>query len=224
MSFKKPRALIFDVDGTMAETEETHRKSFNMAFADAGLDWNWNTAAYAELLTTTGGKERISRYVAEQKIEHISPADIANIHATKNRIYADSLMNGGLSLRPGIALLISDAKVANLKLGIATTTSRSNLVALLLCCFGPDGENKFDAVVCGEDVQRKKPDPEVYLLCLEKLQVGSAHAIAFEDSGVGLKAALTAGLKTVITPSIFTTKDNFSGASEVLADLTQFKL
>ncbi len=224
MSFHRPRALNFDVDGTLAETEETHRKSLNKAFADAGLDWKWSKLVYAALLTTTGGKERIARYVTEQKIKHISQADIANIQVVKNRIYADSLMNGGLSLRPGVARLISDAKMANLKLGIATTTSRSNLLALLLCCFGPDGKNRFDSLVCGEDVQLKKPDPEVYLLCLEKLKVESHETIAFEDSGVGLRSALAAGLKTVITPTIFTKKENFSGASQVLADLTPFRL
>ncbi len=221
---EKLRALIFDVDGTLAETEDIHRRSFNTAFQNAGLNWKWDRPAYAALLTTTGGKERITRYVAEQNLPHIFPADIALLHAAKNTIYADTLASGGLSLRPGVAQLIADARNANLKLGVATTTSKSNLVALLQCCFGPKSESVFDVMVCGEDVHRKKPDPEVYVSCLAKLQVEPHEAIAFEDSGIGLKAALAAGVRTVITPSIFTTKDNFSGAAEILADLAQFRL
>lgn len=221
---EKLRALIFDVDGTLAETEDIHRRSFNTAFQNAGLNWKWDRPAYAALLTTTGGKERITRYVAEQNLPHIFPAYIALLHAAKNTIYADTLASGGLSLRPGVAQLIADARNANLKLGVATTTSKSNLVALLQCCFGTKSESVFDVMVCGEDVHRKKPDPEVYASCLAKLRVRSHEAIAFEDSGVGLKAALAAGVRTVITPSIFTTKDNFSGAAEILADLAQFRL
>jgi HAD superfamily hydrolase (TIGR01509 family) len=220
----KLRALIFDVDGTLAETEDTHRRSFNKAFQNAGLNWKWDKPAYSALLTTTGGKERITRYVAEQKLSDLSPADIALLHTAKNALYAGTLASGGLSLRPGVAQLIADARTANLKLGVATTTSKSNLVALLQCCFGPKSGSVFDVMVCGEDVARKKPDPEVYVSCLAKLQVELHEAIAFEDSGIGLKAALAAGLRTVITPSVFTTKDNFSGASEVLADLAQFRL
>lgn len=221
---EKLRALIFDLDGTLAETEEIHRRSFNTAFHRAGLNWEWDKPAYAALLTTTGGKERITRYVVEQKLPNILPADIALLHAAKNALYADTLASGGLSLRPGVERLITDARTASLKLGVATTTSKSNLDALLQCCFGPKSDHVFDVMVCGEDVQRKKPDPEVYVSCLAKLHIKPHEAIAFEDSGVGLKAALAAGLKTVITPSFFTTKDNFSGASEVLADLAQFRL
>jgi HAD superfamily hydrolase (TIGR01509 family) len=221
---EKLRALIFDVDGTLAETEDIHRRSFNIAFENAGLKWNWDKPAYTKLLTTTGGKERITRYIAEQNLPNISPADIARLHAAKNAVYADTFAGGGVSLRPGVARLIADARAANLKLGVATTTSKSNLVALLQCCFGAKCERIFDVMICGEDVVRKKPDPEVYVSCLAKLHVEPHQAIAFEDSGVGLRAALAAGLRTVVAPSTFTTHDNFSGASEVLADLAHFRL
>jgi HAD superfamily hydrolase (TIGR01509 family) len=216
------KAVIFDVDGTLAETEEIHRNSFNRAFKTAGLNWYWDTVIYAQLLTTTGGKERIARFIAEQNLPQIPVEAIAALHLTKNQFYAETLAQGGLQLRPGVAQTIKNAKGANLKLGIATTTSRSNLGALLRCCFGTGGENIFDVHVCGEDVKRKKPDPEVYLRCLQRLGIASHEALAIEDSSVGLKAACAAGIKTIITPSVYTLTENFTGAVEVLNDLEKF--
>lgn len=217
------KALIFDVDGTLAETEEIHRDSFNRAFKAAGLNWHWDNVVYAKLLTTTGGKERITRYISEQGLAQFRAEEIAQLHAAKNKLYADTLAKGGLTLRPGVSHVIEYAHKAGVKLGIATTTSRSNLAALLHCCFGPESEKTFDVVVCGEDVHCKKPDPEVYTLCLSRLGVAPISALAFEDSGVGLKAALAAGIKTVITPSSYTLTDNFIGADRVLRDLQNFE-
>jgi HAD superfamily hydrolase (TIGR01509 family) len=212
-------ALIFDVDGTLAETEDFHRDSFNAAFRAVGLNWHWDRTCYARLLTTSGGKERIARYVSEQNLPRLSPEALARLHLAKNQLYCDTLARGGLALRPGVARLITDARKSGLKLGIATTTSRSNLMALMQCCFGSDGHELFDAIVCGEDVQRKKPDPEVYATCLARLGVAPTAALAVEDSGVGLRAALAAGIKTVVTPSSYTRSDDFSGADQVLNNL-----
>lgn len=217
------KALIFDVDGTLAETEEIHRNCFNTAFTAAGLDWHWNKAQYAALLATTGGKERIVRFVSEQGLPPIPTKEISHLHLAKNQFYAETLATGGLTLRPGVARVIEDARNAGLKLGIATTTSRSNLTALLHCCFGLESNIIFDAIVCGEDVQRKKPDPEVYTLCLGQLGVEPASTLAFEDSCVGLRAALAAGLETVVTPSFYTQKDDFTGALQLLSDLEHFE-
>jgi HAD superfamily hydrolase (TIGR01509 family) len=218
------QALIFDVDGTLAETEEYHRNSFNAAFKAAGLPWHWDKALYAKLLTTTGGKERIARFVSEQHCELFSTVAIATLHKEKNQIYADTLAQGKLALRPGVLPLINAAKRADLKIGIATTTSKSNLEALLRCYFASGGTGLFDAIVCGEDVKLKKPDPEVYNLCLAHLGADPGATMAFEDSDVGLKAALAAGIKTVVTPSTYTADDDFTGAALVLPDLAGFGL
>ncbi len=218
------KALIFDVDGTLAETEEIHRNSFNSAFKAAGLDWHWDKARYAQLLITTGGKERIARFTLEQGLPQMPVDAIARLHLAKNQIYAETVALGGMSLRPGVARVMKGARNSGLKLGIATTTSRSNLLALLQCCFGLKSDNVFDTVVCGEDVQRKKPDPEVYSLCLERLCTEPTAALAFEDSGVGLRAALAAGIKTVVTPSTYTMNDDFKGADRVLNNLANFRV
>jgi HAD superfamily hydrolase (TIGR01509 family) len=217
------RALIFDVDGTLAETEEVHRASFNTAFKLAGLNWHWDEERYAKLLTTTGGKERIARFVKEQNLTQVPADAIVRLHLMKNKLYAETLAQGGLQLRPGVSLAIKTAQSAGLKLGIATTTSRSNLEALLHCCFVAAGHGMFDAIVCGEDVQHKKPDPEVFVQCLGRLGIASDEALAIEDSGVGLRAALAAGIKTVVTPSSYTSKDDFTGAAKVLSDLERFR-
>jgi HAD superfamily hydrolase (TIGR01509 family) len=218
------KALIFDVDGTLAETEEIHRWSFNAAFKASGLSWDWDKARYGALLSTTGGKERIARFAAEQNGPVLSNDEIATLHGIKNQIYGETVGRGGLALRTGVAQLIAAAKKSDLKLGIATTTSRQNLTALLSCCFGPDGNDLFDAMVCGEDVERKKPDPEVYRSCLIRLGLDPHLVIAFEDSGVGLKAALAAGIRTVVTPSAYTAYDDFTGADCVRVDLSAFRL
>jgi len=213
------KALIFDVDGTLAETEELHRASFNHVFEQFGLDWQWSHEAYGKLLTTTGGKERIARFVQELGLPPFEASRIAKMHAAKNARYAEAVATGALRLRPGIVPLIRDAIKHGLKLGIATTTSRSNLSALLENCLSKPERDHLTAIICGEDVGRKKPDPEVYLLCLAKLNLGAAEAIAFEDSAVGLAAARTAQIATIITPSAYTKGDDFSGALAVLPEV-----
>jgi HAD superfamily hydrolase (TIGR01509 family) len=218
------RALIFDVDGTLAETEEIHRRSFNAAFKAAGLRWHWSREQYAALLTTTGGKERIARYQSEHGTTQLSDYDIIELHKAKNQIYSESLAKGILTLRPGVARVFEQAKHLGLKLGIATTTSRSNVEALLQCCIGPESVGLFDAIVSGEDVSHKKPDPEVYNRCLSVLDLGWPDVLAFEDSGVGLKAALGANIRTIVTASAYTSNDSFVGAALVLPDLSNFNI
>jgi HAD superfamily hydrolase (TIGR01509 family) len=214
------KALIFDVDGTLAETEELHRASFNKVFAQFGFDWHWDEETYGKLLTTTGGKERIIRHVSELGLPPLDVAVVQKMHHAKNVLYAEAVATGGLVLRPGVEQTIRGAKSRGLRLGIATTTSRSNVTALTAACFPFEGQQLFDTIICGEDVSRKKPDPEVYTLCLERMQIAPDEALAFEDSAVGLSAAASAGIATIVTPSRYTEKDTFQGALAVLADLT----
>ena len=208
-------ALIFDVDGTLAETEEGHRLAFNATFAAAGLPWTWDGDLYRQLLTVTGGKERMLHYAREHDPARLPEIEkrVGELHKAKNERYAAWVRDSGGALRPGVRELITAAKARGQKLAIATTTSQENLRALLDAAFG--GVELFDVLVCGEDVQLKKPDPEVFLIALDRLEVESEDAIAFEDSLNGLKAATLAGLRTVITPSLYTAQENFSGAWRV---------
>ncbi|MEO0033997.1 MAG: hypothetical protein RLZZ501_20 [Pseudomonadota bacterium] len=202
-------ALIFDVDGTLAETEEVHRESFNAAFVAAGLDWRWDRPLYRSLLKVSGGRERLRAYAPDA-----SDALIADLHQAKTAHYTRMVREGALSFRPGIEPLIEQARDEGLKLALATTTSRANIDALLgeRCAW-------FDVVVCGEDTPRKKPDPSVYHLVLARLGLPAERCLVIEDSAHGVQAARAAGLAVVVTESVYTGGDDFSGALAVYPDL-----
>lgn len=210
------RALIFDVDGTLAETEELHRQAFNAAFVEMGIGWHWDISTYARLLSVTGGKERIAAYAHETKTAHLDPRPVHNL---KTAIYNRQLKQGGLSLRAGVAELIGRAGIHGLKLAIATTTSRINVENLLTVTLGPESQSSFAAIIAGEDVQRKKPDPEVYVSALRGLDVSAEEAVAFEDSRNGILAARGAGLRVIVTPGLYSAHDDMTGADYVLPSL-----
>ncbi len=217
-------ALIFDVDGTLAETEEGHRTAFNAVFAEAGVPWNWDRRVYRDLLAVSGGKERMAHYARKYdpaRLVEIEPR-LAELHVAKNGHYAAWVRASGGALRPGVRELVARSRARGQKLAIATTTSRANLAALLEAAFGAEAEALFPVRVVGEDVKAKKPDPEVYMIALSELGVGPEDAIAFEDSLNGLRAATAAGLRTVVTPSLYTSHENFAGAWRLLPDLTAF--
>jgi len=207
-------ALIFDVDGTLAETEEGHRCAFNQTFVEFSIPWDWDQELYRRLLHVSGGEERMRHYAELCDPARLPYLDghIKTMHAAKNAYYAEWLRKNKGGLRPGVRELIEAAQAREQKLGIAATTSRANLEALLDAAFGPEGRTLFAATVCGEDVEHKKPDPEAYWLVLECLDVEPADAIAFEDSLNGLKSATSAGLRTLVTPSLYTAHDSFPGA------------
>ncbi len=218
-----PDALIFDVDGTLAETEEVHRAAFNAAFGEDGLGWHWDVPLYASLLKVTGGKERLRHYAAMLGID-LKPGRVNRLHQAKNRIYGAMMLQGAAQLRPGVAELIGQAKASSRRLAIATTTSRVNVEVLIGATLGSAGLALFEVIVAGDEVAKKKPAPDAYLKALEDLQLPAAKCLAFEDSRNGLSAALAAGLATIVTPGLYTAADDFSGATRILPDLTLFRL
>jgi HAD superfamily hydrolase (TIGR01509 family) len=218
------KALLFDVDGTLADTErDGHRLAFNAAFWEFGLDWDWDVDLYGRLLAVTGGKERIRFYVDSFRPGEPRPADfdelVVELHRAKTRHYTRLLAEGGIPLRPGVKRLLVEAREAGLPLAVATTTTPENVTALLRYSLAEDGPEWFDLIAAGDIVPAKKPAPDIYLWALERLAVAPADCLAFEDSDNGLRAALGAGLRTVVTVNDYTREQVFSGALAVLSDL-----
>ncbi|WP_101067208.1 HAD-IA family hydrolase [Roseovarius salinarum] len=211
------RALILDVDGTLAETEEAHRAAFNATFARWGLGWHWSRDTYRELLRTTGGKERIRAFQGAEG--PLGDAEIAALHAEKTRAYAGILARGDLSLRPGVADLIAGARRRGWRVAVATTTTRPNVEALCRCCWDSPADALFDVIVAGDEVAAKKPAPDVYDLALSRLALPPGDGLAFEDSRNGLLSARAAGLRVVVTPSAYTDAEDFREADHVFPDL-----
>ncbi|MFO1329074.1 MAG: HAD-IA family hydrolase [Rubrivivax sp.] len=202
------KALLWDVDGTLAETErDGHRVAFNLAFAERGLPWTWSESHYGRLLSVTGGRERLLHDMATRADAPVPAAQrealAAELHARKNQLYAERVAAGAVQLRPGVAELIDEACSAGLQLAITTTTSRANVDALLTATLGRAWRSRFAAVLCGEDVARKKPDPEVYRRALQALALAPLDTLAIEDSPGGVAAARAAQVPVVVTRSAY---------------------
>lgn len=225
MSPQTLRALIFDVDGTLADTESVHRAAFNAAFAEAGLDWHWDEELYTRLLEVSGGKERMEHYWRQLRTDFPArqpdavAAAVQRLHEIKTAVYARLVADGALQLRPGVRALIESAQAAGLRLAIATTTSPGNIEVLLRGALGDRWRDRFEVIEDAATAPHKKPHPQVYLQALQRLQLDPAACLALEDSANGLQAAMGAHLPVIVTPSPFTGHHDFTGALRVLPSL-----
>lgn len=222
------KALLFDVDGTLAETEEVHRHAFNATFAAAGFDWQWDRARYGALLKVSGGKERIRAFLAEDAPQMLARPDIdtliAELHRDKTARYTAAVAAGQVELRPGVRDLIGAARAAGLRLAITTTTSRANIEALLAAAYGPAGIDLFETLCCAEDAPVKKPAPDVYQVALARLGLMGRECLAIEDTRNGVQAARGAGVPVLVTTSLYSAGEDFTGAALVVADLAGVSL
>lgn len=215
------KALLFDVDGTLADTErDGHRVAFNRAFADAGLDWEWSAELYGELLAVTGGKERMRYYLDNFNTDYVRPDDldgfIRGLHAAKTEHYTQLLAEGAIPLRSGVRRLIDEARAENMRMAIVTTTTPANVEALLVHALAPDAMSWFEVIAAGDIVPAKKPAPDIYDFAMQEMNLTAADCIAFEDSRNGILSSQGAKLATVITINGYTAEDDFSGAAVVL--------
>ncbi len=224
------KALIFDVDGTLADTEAVHLEAFNHAFVQEGMGWHWDRALYTQLLEVSGGKERMAHYwgMVNADVKELSAgatqATIHRLHEIKTAYYENAVNNGAVQLRPGVLALMNEALKQGLSLAIATTTSPVNIAALLRAAVGADWRSHFLAVGDASSSPLKKPHPQVYLQVLNDMGLQGSQCLAFEDSFNGLRAAMAAGIRTIITPNSFTAHHDFAGALRVVPDLSQVGL
>ncbi|MBF2057432.1 MAG: HAD family hydrolase [Cyanobacterium sp. T60_A2020_053] len=214
-------ALIFDVDGTLAETErDGHRVAFNHAFKSLGLPWCWSVELYGNLLAIGGGKERLKYYLTNFHPDFTFDDDfIVKVYQLKNKYFQQLITENKISLRPGVIRLITEAKESNIKMAIASTSGIDNVEALINHIFPAHLQDCFAVIVAGDMVAQKKPAPSIYLLALQKLQLPPQECLAIEDTAVGLRAAKGAGLTTVITVNDYTLHDDFTGADLILNNL-----
>jgi len=218
------QAVIFDVDGTLADTErDGHRVAFNAAFREAGLDWEWDVALYGELLAVTGGKERMRAYVERHRRDWLARSDldavIAELHRSKTRRYVELMERGGIPPRPGVVRLIQELRQAGIRLAIATTTSPENVEVLLRTTLAALPRGIFEVIGAGDIVPAKKPAPDIYGWVLEHLDMPASAGLAIEDSRNGVLSARGAGLPVVVTQSTYTVDEDFTGAVAVVSEL-----
>ena len=219
-----PKALIFDVDGTLAETErDGHRVAFNRAFAEFSLDWYWDVDTYGELLLVSGGKERISHFMRAHNPPTPRFADndtfIARLHACKTAHYLDIVRGNEMPARHGVRRLVEQARERGVQLAIATTTSPENVDALLGAWYGSQWRMLFPVLAAGDEAQRKKPDPDIYALALARLGLAADECVAIEDSPAGTAAAVAAGVDVLVTRSVYFGHQEYAGALAVLDGL-----
>lgn len=221
-------AVIFDVDGTLADTEEAHRQAFNATFKEFGLPWHWDVALYVELLAVAGGKERLAHYCRCVEPARLLQADgtdfIAKLHRRKTQVYERRVEMGEVAARPGVVRLVRELLAAGVRVAIATTTSRANVDVLLATTLADLPGAAFEVIGAGEQAVAKKPAPDIYRWVLGELGLPGADCLAVEDSKNGVRAALGAGIPVLVTENPWTRRDDFTGAAAVLPDLADVKL
>lgn len=218
------KALIFDCDGVLADTErDGHRVAFNQAFGDFGIGTQWDVDLYGTLLKkVSGGKERLHLYFDETRW----PAEagdnrddyVARLHERKSIHFQKLVKDGALALRSGIQRITDEAHTAGMKLAVCTTARLESVLAVL-DLMGPERKSWFEQVLAGDVVSRKKPDPAVYRLAAERLGLDPLECMVIEDSNHGLRAALGAGMNCVVTTSAYTRDEDFTGAKQVVSEL-----
>lgn len=221
---EKLKALLLDVDGTLADTErDGHRVAYNRAFAAAGLDWCWDIETYGKLLAVSGGKERMRFYLERFSTGFEAPADldglIDRLYQLKTGFYLELMKEAAIPLRPGVERLLKEAHSSGLRLAIVTTTGYENVTVLLESSMGPESIAWFDIIAAGNVVPRKKPAPDIYFYALEKMGLPASACLAVEDSDNGIAASTAAGLKTIVTVNEYTKNHDFSAAAIVLDQL-----
>jgi HAD superfamily hydrolase (TIGR01509 family) len=219
----KIKALIFDCDGVLVDTErDGHRVSFNRAFKTKGLNAEWDIPLYGRLLNIAGGKERMKFYFDENGWpDNISDKDafVKELHKLKTDLFMQIIESGELPLRPGVARIVDEAIKKRLKLAVCSTSNERAVNMVVEKMLGKDRKIHFNAILAGDVVSKKKPDPEIYNLALKRLGLKPDECVVVEDSRNGLLAAKAAGMNCIVTTNGYTENEDFSEANLVAPEL-----
>ena len=202
------KALLFGSIGSIVETSDLQRKSFNLAFKQSGLNWYWTKKEYKKLLNKSGGEDRISRYAEQKKIA----VNAKKLRGLKTKIFNNYLNKKELKLRPGVKNLLNHCIKNKIKLAFVSSTSLSNINSIFYCLRSSIQKNYFDFVGNSKLVKKNKPSPDIYLLALKKLKLKPSECIAIEDSQESLNSANKAKIKCLIFPGNFHRTKKFNGA------------
>lgn len=217
------KAIIFDLDGTIAETEDAHRAAFNRAFAAAGLSWHWDPATWSGLLEIAGGRNRLHAWLADNRPDLLQGPEATHLldtlHGAKDRLYREILEAGEIPLRPGIRALMDEARASGVRIAIATTSRRAIAQRVIECCLGEDAPGWFDAFLGHEDATYRKPHPDIYRRAAARLRLRPRDCLALEDSAIGVASAVSAGVPVVATVNAYSGDRPFEGALAVVSDL-----
>ena len=211
------KALLFGSIGSIVETSEIQRKSFNKAFKQYGLDWNWTKREYVSLLNKSGGKDRISRYAKKNK-EIVNSTYLRNL---KTKIFNNYLKKNQLKLRPGVKNLILFCKKEKIKLAFVSSTSTNNINAILYSLRNSIHKKDFSFIGNSKLVKKFKPNPAIYLLALKKLKIKANDCLAIEDTQESLNSAKRAKIKCIIFPGKFHSPKKFIGAYKKVYQLNK---
>lgn len=223
------RAILFDVDGTLADTEALgHRPAYNRAFRELGLNFRWGPKLYRKLLKQPGGRERLKYFflqyqppLGEHEAEVSADLDawVNRVHELKSHYFRRYMRRGRVPLRAGIARIMREAHAAGVKLAIVTNASRKTLEPVLKYSMGPELAAEVAVIASGEEVKHKKPAPDLYQLAMQRLGIQPRQCVALEDSEMGLEAAAAAGIPAVVTVNSDTREQDFTEAALVVSSL-----
>ena len=217
------QALIFDQDGVLADTErDGHRVAFNRAFEEFGLPMTWNAEVYGELIHVGGGKERMRAYITREGID-LRGRDlddlIPELHRRKTDIFMELIEDGKIGLRPGVARLMDEVHAAGVKLAVCSTSNERSVNTLIRTLLGAERHGWFDAILAGDVVKAKKPDPEIYAMARSRLSADPSGCVVVEDTSIGVAAAKGAGMRCLVTVNDYTKDQDFSRADFVVTCL-----
>ncbi len=212
-------AVVFGSLGTLTETSDLHRRAFNQAFSELGLEWEWSEETYTDLLVHIGGANRILAFAKSHGDDSVTTTTATELHRYKTKLYADLVAEAPSTIRPGVHRLIRSVKEAGLKLGFATSTSRANIDASIASLDGLVTLDDFDSVITIDDLDRGKPAPDAHVVCMSRLGVGAGNTIAIEDTENSVASASIAGATIVATPGDYAVDQNFSSAAVTVTSL-----